>query len=256
MSFAAALTSDTRELYDQNANNWVRNEPSSLSDYTGRKRVLELCEPVAGKRILDLGCGEGYCSRILRRRGAQVLGVDISDQMIEQAIKAEKVEELGIDYAVHDAAQMRLGESQFDLVVAVFLFNYLNVDQMRKTMSNVHSTLRSGGQFVFAVPHPSFPFMRQPAAPFYFDIGKAGYFSSRNSLFPGQIWKRDGTALDVQLVHKTLEDYFEALKQAGFDAMPTVLELRVTEEMVAMDRNFFGSIVDVPLHIGVRVARR
>lgn len=250
------VTADTRTLYDQNANSWVRNEPSSLSDYTGRKKVLELCEPVAGKRILDLGCGEGYCSRILRRRGAQVLGVDISPQMVERACEAEEVEGLGIDYAVHDAAHMRLGEAQFDLVVAMFLFNYLNVDQMRKTMSNVHSTLRSGGQFVFAVPHPAFPFMREAAEPFYFDIGNAGYFSSRNSLFPGRIWKRDGTALDVQLVHKTLEDYFEALKQAGFDSMPTLLELKVTDEMVGIDKKFFGPIVDVPLHLGFKVTRR
>lgn len=250
------VSADTRTLYDQNAGSWVRREPSSLSDYTGRQRVLELCEPVKGKRILDLGCGEGYCSRILRNRGAEVLGVDISPQMIERAREAEEIDEFGIDYAVHDAASMRLGEAQFDMVVAVFLFNYLNVEQMRKTMSNVHSTLRSGGHFVFAVPHPAFPFMREPAAPFYFDIGEAGYFSSRNSLFPGQIWKRDGTALDVQLVHKTLEDYFEALKFAGFDAMPTVLELKVTEDMLGIDRGFFGPIVDVPLHLGFRVARR
>jgi 2-polyprenyl-3-methyl-5-hydroxy-6-metoxy-1,4-benzoquinol methylase len=250
-----AYTGETLTLYDQNAGNWVRNEPCSLSDYTGRQRVLDLCEPVAGRRILDLGCGEGYCSRILRRRGAQVLGVDISKEMIERACEAEKSEGLGVAYAVHDAAQMRLSEKEFDLVVAVFLLNYLDVDQMRKTMRNVYSTLRPGGHFIFAVPHPAFPFMRKPSAPFYFNIGNAGYFSSRNTLFPGQIWKRDGLALDVQLVHKTLEDYFEALVYAGFDAMPTLLELRVTEAMVELDPDFFSPIIDVPLHLGIKVAR-
>ena len=247
---------ETRTLYDQNAGNWVRHQPSSLSDYTARPFVLGLCQPVQGKRVLDLGCGEGYCSRILRRGGAEVFGIDVSKEMIERARKAEAQEPLGIQYAVGDAAQARLGEAMFDIVLAVFLFNYMNVDQMRRTMVHVRSMLRPGGSFVFAVPHPSFPFMREAAAPFYFDIGDGTYFGARNALFPGRIWKRDGAALEVQLVHKTLQDYFDTLNAAGFDTMPQLLELKVTPDMVEIDPVFFSPLLDVPLHIAIRVVRR
>jgi SAM-dependent methyltransferase len=249
------LSTDTRTLYDQTAGNWSRHQPSSLSDYTARPQVMALCEPLAGKLVLDLGCGEGYCSRMLSQRGAHVVGLDLSERMIALAREAESAEPLGIRYDVADAVSADLGEASVDLVVAVFLFNYLGVEQMRKTMANVHRMLKPGGHFVFAVPHPAFAFMRAPAPPFYFDVGSAGYFSARDSLFGGRIWKRDGSALDVQLVHKTLEDYFAGLQMAGFTTMPTVTELKATREMVDMDEGFFGPLFDFPLHMAVKVAR-
>jgi len=250
------MPTDARALYDQTATNWSRQQPSSLSDYTARPHVMALCEPLAGKAVLDLGCGEGYCSRMLAQRGARVQGLDLSPRMIELARTAEQAQPLGIRYDTADAATVDLGEASVDLVVAVFLFNYLDVAQMRRTMANVHRMLRPGGSFVFAVPHPAFAFMRRESAPpFYFDVGGAGYYSARDSLFGGRIWKRDGTALDVQLVHKTLEDYFAGLRDAGFSAMPGVTELTVTREMVALDEAFFGPLFDLPLHLAVKVAR-
>jgi hypothetical protein len=97
--------------------------------------------------------------------------------------------------------------------------------------------------------------MREAAPPFYFDIGSAGYFSARDRLFSGRIWKRDGSALDVQLVHKTLADYFDGLRLAGFAAMPTVVELGVTPAMTEIDRDFFGPLADHPLHLAIKVVR-
>jgi SAM-dependent methyltransferase len=248
-------TPDARTLYDQTAAGWSRRQPTSLSDFTARPHVLGLCEPVAGRRVLDLGCGEGYCSRALAQRGAQVLGLDLSGRMIELARGAEAREPLGIRYDTADAAGVDLGAGSFDLVLAVFLFNYLDVAQTRLTMANVHRMLGPGGHFVFAVPHPAFAFMRKPAPPFYFDVGTAGYFSARDTRFPGRIWKRDGSALDVQLVHKTLEDYFGALAAAGFRTLPQVTELRVTPEMVAVDPPFFEPLLDFPLHMAFKVER-
>jgi len=246
---------DPRLLYDQTANNWSRHQPSSLSDFTARPQVMALCEPLAGKVVLDLGCGEGYCTRMLSQRGARVLGLDLSERMIELARQAEDALPLGIRYDTADAVTADLGAASLDLVVAVFLFNYLDVERMHKTMANVHRMLRPGGSFVFAVPHPAFAFMREPAPPFYFDVGSAGYFSARNRVFGGRIWKNDGSALDVQLVHKTFEDYFEGLRRAGFSAMPIVTELTVTDDMVAMDADFFGPLFDLPLHMAIKVTR-
>ena len=246
---------DPRLLYDQTAINWSRRQPSSLSDFTARPQVMALCEPLAGKVVLDLGCGEGYCTRMLSQRGARVLGLDLSERMIELARQAEDALPLGIRYDTADAVTADLGAASLDLVVAVFLFNYLDVERMHKTMANVHRMLRPGGSFVFAVPHPAFAFMRKPAPPFYFDVGSAGYFSARNTVFGGKIWKNDGSALDVQLVHKTFEDYFEGLRRAGFSAMPTVTELTVTGDMVAMDADFFGPLFDMPLHMAIKVTR-
>ena len=246
----------TKTLYNHSASKWIRGEPNSLSDFTARPFVMELCEPIVGLKVLDLGCGEGYCSRELSRRGAErVYGIDLSENMIEAARFQELEQVLGINYEVGCATNLnQFGDGEIDLVVAVFLFNYLTNDQMKECMAEIARILSPGGRFVFSVPHPSFPYMRQPAYPFYFQVENMGYFSQRDRVFPGRIWKRDGAWLDVQLIHKTLSDYFDALKNAGFNKMPILQELRVTPEHIALDESFFRPLADIPLHLAIQIS--
>jgi SAM-dependent methyltransferase len=247
----------TQALYDHGAAAWARLAPSSLSDFTARPFVLEMCQPYQGARVLDLGCGEGYCARALRNGGAdEVLGIDLSPGMIAAALAEEQRAPLGIHYRQGDAGELGLlAGAYFDLVVAVFLFNYLTNDAMTACTREVRRLLRPGGKFVFAVPHPAFPFMRAPAPPFYFDLGGAGYFAARDTRFAGKIWKRDGSALDVQVVHKTLQDYFACLKGAGFEALPELRELGVTPQIMEVEPAFFGPLLGLPLHVAIAVTR-
>ncbi|MCG6138816.1 MAG: class I SAM-dependent methyltransferase [Nostoc sp. LLA-1] len=247
----------TENLYNRTASEWIREEPISLSDFTARPFVLNLCEPVTGLKVLDLGCGEGYCSRELSKRGAaQVNGLDLSQGMIAAARSQEIAEPLNINYEVGCATNLQqFNSGEFDLVVAVFLFNYLTISQTQECMAEVARVLRSGGRFVFSIPHPSFPYMREAAYPFYFQVENKGYFSQRDQQFPGRIWKRDGSSLNVQLIHKTLEDYFQVMKGAGFNTMPVLQELRVTPEHIALDESFFSPLLDLPLHLGIQVTR-
>lgn len=246
-----------RELYDHNASDWTRTAPTSLSDFTARPAVLDMCQPYAGLSVLDLGCGEGYCARTMSDAGAaEVFGIDVSERMIESARNEEKRSPRGIRYQRGDATDLQgIPDGAYDRVLAMFLFNYLNVEATKRCMSEVARVLRPGGRFVFAVPHPSLPWLRDPAPPFYFDVGESGYFAARNTRWPGKIWKRDGSQLEVQLVHKTLEDYFEALQEAGFERLPAVKELRVTPEILQVDPKFFGPLGDTPLHLALAIER-
>jgi 2-polyprenyl-3-methyl-5-hydroxy-6-metoxy-1,4-benzoquinol methylase len=55
---------------------------------------------LAGKRVLDLACGFGFYTRLLKHHGAaQVLGVDLSPEMIRLACQQEQTEPLGIRWA-------------------------------------------------------------------------------------------------------------------------------------------------------------
>ena len=97
-----------------------------------------------------------------------------------------------------------------------------------------------------------------PAAagdPYYFAAGPQGYFSARDHCFPGQLWRCDGTPLAVQVRHKTVEDYFQALHTAGFRSLPVVRELHVTPEILARDPAFFGPVCEVPLHLALALTR-
>ncbi len=249
------MSESTSQFYNRSASDWVRSEPLLLSDFTARPFLLDLCEPIAGKDILDLGCGEGYVTRQLKQRGAARLeGVDISEQMIERACMSERAEPLGIRYQVGNAVDLSCFPDRiFDLVVAVFLFNYLTTAEMILAMQEVMRMLRPSGHFVFAVPHPFLMFVRAEEPPFYFQRGDAGYFSGCDHLFEGHIRRRDGIDVPVRCVHKTFEVYFRALAVAGFSALPEVHELHVEASHLTLDAAFFEPVREQPLHLAFRI---
>ena len=247
---------NTEKLYNNTASRWRRQGPNSLSDFTGRPAVFDLCGDVHGLSILDLGCGEGYCARQLMGRGAErIRGVDISAEMIELARVQENEVPLGIEF-VHSPVLEYQGEPEnYDLVLSVFLINYLTIEDMREVMRLAYRSLKPGGRFVFSVPHPAFPLIHDGRAPFFFDYEGHGYFSGRNDKHEGEIHCIDGTKLGVQAIHKTVADYFDGLGKAGFTYMPIVLELGVLPQHMELDPQFFGPVNDVPLHMAFSVEK-
>lgn len=262
----------TTTLYDERADDWSRDQRLLLSDFTARPRVVEELDP-AGKRVLDLGCGEGYVARLVARAGASlVIGFDSSAEMVARARRATPTDgAYEMMFEAVDATRLGLpDEPIFDCAMAVFLFNYLTRSEMESVMQVVRAGVVPGGRFVFTVPHPCFPYMRKlPSAsqigsdlqqqvrllqrPFYFDTGGLDYFAGVDRTYEGEIWRRDGVAVPVRCVHKTWADYFEALDRAGFTRMPKVVELGVTDEHVAIDPAFFEPLRGYPLHVLFRV---
>ena len=104
---------------------------------------------VHGKRVLDVGCGDGLYARLVAQRGAeQVVGMDSSSEMIRLAEVAETEQSLGIQYYVHDVATMPMLGS-FDLVIAV---NVLHYADSRATLDGmcerISSNLAPGGRLL------------------------------------------------------------------------------------------------------------
>ncbi|GAA2828535.1 hypothetical protein GCM10020220_016760 [Nonomuraea rubra] len=83
--------------YDEVADFYAAGWTDDLDDPASR-RLLDLVEPVGGRRVLEIACGHGRISRALARRGAQVVGADISAALIAKAEAAERESPLGIRY--------------------------------------------------------------------------------------------------------------------------------------------------------------
>ena len=148
-------------------------------------------------------------------RGAKsTLGIDISDNMIQSALRQQDHAPVhGLDYRVADLRVDPLpSEGSYDLILAVFLFNY---HDCRRDASHdgprIFKTREGRSPDIFRFPIRLFPFLKQKEFPFYFDPS-GGYFSGRNQCFPGEIWRLDRTPVKVQCVHKLLGDYFAGLK--------------------------------------------
>lgn len=78
--------------------------------YEKAKGLVELLAPKPGERILDLGCGTGALTAEIATRGAEVMGVDRSEEMIAQARKKFPA----LQFEVLDARQLRVNLRQVD----------------------------------------------------------------------------------------------------------------------------------------------
>ena len=116
---------------------------------------LALLGDVAGKHVLDAGCGEGRFSRMLAERGARVTAIDLSPRMIELTREAETEGALGIEYHEMDMCDLSaFGDELFDVGVAYL--SIIDVADYESAIAEVSRVLRPGGQFVFSLVHPCF----------------------------------------------------------------------------------------------------
>ena len=241
---------NTAEIYNSAAESWVRQEPVALSDFTGRPALFSSCGDVKGLHIADIGCGEGYCARVLNDSGAaKIDGIDISGQMVDAARHAA-AENPRMSFQVANAVKIPFADNKYDIAIGVFVYNYLSIEQTYASFAEVFRILKPTGRFIFCVPHPAFPFIRKERSkPFYFNFDHGGYFSNRNKVSEGKIWRLDGVELPVEMQHKLFSDYIDALNAAGFCKMPKIQELGVTDELLAKKPDFFTPLCDTPLHL-------
>ncbi|MFD5103191.1 class I SAM-dependent methyltransferase [Streptomyces albidochromogenes] len=121
---------------------------------------LAMVGDVRGKSVLDLASGTGFYSREFKRRGAaEVLGVDISGEMVAVARHLEESDPLGVRYEVGDAAEFRPHGQRFDVAVAVQLLNYAqDVAAMERMCRNAHQSLAPGAEFFLFNQSPAYDF--------------------------------------------------------------------------------------------------
>lgn len=126
-----------------------------------RHTFLELVGPLRGESVLDLACGFGYYSRLLKERGAgRVVGVDVSPEMIRLAREGERADPRGVEYLVADAAEPAV-PGAFDLVTAIWMLNYASsVERLEAMLRNVRAHLVPGGRFVGITINPDFDLAR------------------------------------------------------------------------------------------------
>lgn len=172
---------------------------------------------VTGLKVLDLACGEGHYTRILKNDGAaDVTGVDISAEMIQLALAQEVANPIGCRYVRRDVANYD-AEPDHDLVVGAYLLNYASTtEQLQAFCRTAFKALRPGGRFVGFNDNVR----RDPnVAPSFERYGFKKSCPSPPA--PGDeiiydIQRADGTWFPVVNFYLTPAAYAEAFAAAGF----------------------------------------
>jgi ubiquinone/menaquinone biosynthesis C-methylase UbiE len=180
---------------------------------------------LAGRRVVDLGCGFGWFCRWAREAGAaSVLGLDVSENMLTRA-RAETADP-AIAYQSADLDRLDLPAASFDLAYSALTLHYLqNLDAM---LATVHRALVPGGSFVFSAEHPIYT---APSAPRW--VGEPG-----QRIWPLDDYLKEGRrstdwlAKGVIKQHRTLATYLNLLIRLGF-AIVRVEEWGPTTEQIA-----------------------
>lgn len=186
-SFAEAYTAET--------------ESNLINGHYARPAILDLAGDVAGRRILDAGCGSGPLFAALRDRGADVTGIDSSVKMLELARQR-----LGDGAALHHADLGRplpFPDAAFDDVVASLVLHYL--EDWTAPLAELRRVLRPGGRLIVSVDHP---FVSHT----YADAGTS-YFATRRYSFE---WTLGGHTALMTFWHRPLHAMTDAFTAAGF----------------------------------------
>lgn len=152
----AHLAERQRHSWDANAPAWTRavREGRIDSRRVSDAAIVAAITSHAPRRVLDLGCGEGWLSRALAARDIDVVGVDACQPLIESA-RAQGGDFHALDYATLASAQRvdlpTAFSSDFDIVVANF--SLLDED-IGALLRRVTEWLAPGGRLLIQTLHP------------------------------------------------------------------------------------------------------
>lgn len=137
--------------FDRHASHWWDDRgplrtlhainPARL-DYIDRRCTL------AGKQVLDLGCGGGLLCEAMASRGAQVTGADIANELIEVAREHAGRQGLTIDYIQAESSDLLQQSKRFDIIACLEMLEH--VDDPGQVIADCTQLLKPGGELVLS----------------------------------------------------------------------------------------------------------
>ncbi|MFX1573276.1 MAG: class I SAM-dependent methyltransferase [Promethearchaeota archaeon] len=145
------------KLWDENAENWtklVRMGYDRCRDLINSPAFFKILPDILNLKGLDIGCGEGYNTRIAAKKGAMMTAIDISKEFIKYAKEAEQKDPLGIKYKVASGTELPFAENCFDFAMATM--SIMDIAENEKAISEVYRVIKPDGFFQFSIIHPCF----------------------------------------------------------------------------------------------------
>jgi toxoflavin synthase len=236
------LTTD----YDPIAEQYKRSKLQPWRTHVESFTLMKLIGDLAGQTVVDVACGEGFYTRILRQRGAaKITGVDLSPKMIELARGIEAQQPLGIEYIIGDGRDINCGPV-YDLAVAGYFLNYAhNRAELEAMCNGIARCLKPDGRLVTVNSNPACDFSSAPSYRKYgFDTSVVGVFREEAPI----IWKfyLDDGSFQIENYYLGVETHEAVLRAAGFRSIRWHRPLLSPQGEAASRRDYWSLILDHP----------
>ena len=178
------------------------------------ERELGLLGDVAGKRVIEIGCGGGQNSIALTKRGATCVGVDPSPAQIDHARRLAPENGVEVQFIVGVAEHLStFPDGSFDIALSSYAFDY--VTDLRRAYREAWRMLKPSGLFVFCLSHPWFQAVGWHLAgdP---DATEVGDYAAWPDVEEWDWTYEDGTTARMRGHLRTLEQIVNELIEAGF----------------------------------------
>jgi SAM-dependent methyltransferase len=216
----------------------VYDDPAFFAGYSRLPRSVEglagapewpalraLLPPLSRRKVVDLGCGFGWFCRWAREQGAaQVLGLDVSEKMLERA--RAMASDPAITYARVDLESLDLPPASFDIAYSSLVLHY--VENLGGLIAAVYCTLVPGAHLVLSVEHPIFTAPMRPGWTSNSD-GRKTWPVDHYQIEGAR--RTDWIGSGVIKQHRTIGTYFNLLIGAGF-TIAHVEEWRPTPDQI------------------------
>lgn len=228
------------DAYEQLADGFAAKvDTKPHNAYYERPATLSLLPEVAGKRVLDVGCGPGAYAEWLLDRGATVTAFDASPSMVAHAVRRTGGR---ADIRVHDLTQPLhfVASDSMDLVLCPLVLEY--VEDWRAVLRELHRTLVPGGALVASIQHPFNDYK-------YYE--SQAYFETE---LVSTEWRGFGGRVQVPCYRRSLQETLMSFIESGF-LLDQVLEPRPTEDFRAADPRHYAELMAFPAFLCIRATR-
>lgn len=146
------------QKFNENADQWWNPDGcmKSLHDINPlRLAYIRHQVTLAGKRVLDVGCGGGILTEAVARQGAETVGIDASGRLIHVARRHAEQSGLDIRYLTGEIDKVKeLPDEKFDVILAMELIEH--VPDYPSVIRECASLLKTGGIIIFATINRNF----------------------------------------------------------------------------------------------------
>jgi len=208
--------------------------------YYDRPNTLSLIPEFQDKSILDAACGPGKYAQIFISKGANVTGIDISNNMVELAKKRNK--DKG-HFFVHDLSQpiLKCKNESFDIVLCAQALHY--IEDWNLPIKEFNRVLKPNGILVISTGHPFSE---------YNHFKSSNYFATEHV---STIWKGFGKHVEMNSFRRPLSEYFEPLINNGF-YIDKLVEQKPTKDFEKSDPKRFHALNKFPGFISIRAIKK